>query len=274
MRAQVLRLLKVSLFLFLILFSGQFIAQVKLCSWNIKDLGVSKSDSELDTIANIVKDFDIVAIQEVVAGYGGAQAIAKLSDKLNRKGAQWDYVISNPTKSSPYRTERYAYLWKPGRIKRISKPWLESEYESCIDREPYFSKFSYKGKIFTILNFHAIPKSKQPETEIKYFKFFPGLYPNNNLIFAGDFNCPQSHTVFNPLKSMGYKPVLQSQKTSLKLSCDKSCLSEEYDNIFYNITSIEVIKYGVIHFYKKYEDLKAARYISDHIPVWMEFDVF
>jgi hypothetical protein len=30
-----------------------------------------------------VRDYDIIAIQEVVAGYGGAQAVAKLADELN-----------------------------------------------------------------------------------------------------------------------------------------------------------------------------------------------
>jgi hypothetical protein len=45
-----------------------------------------------------------------------------------------------------------------------------------------------------------ITKQTKPETEIKYFKFFPGEYPTLNLIFAGDFNCPQSHTVFIPLR--------------------------------------------------------------------------
>jgi hypothetical protein len=34
----------------------------------------------------------IIAIQEVVAGYGGAQAVAKLADELNRKGSKWIMV--------------------------------------------------------------------------------------------------------------------------------------------------------------------------------------
>jgi hypothetical protein len=39
----------------------------------------------------------------------------------------------------------------------------------------------------------------QPETEIKYFKFFPDEYPTLNLIFVGDFNCPITYG-FNPLR--------------------------------------------------------------------------
>jgi hypothetical protein len=75
-----------------------------------------------------------------------------------------------------------------------------------------FRYISIPDKQFTVVNFHAITK---PETEIKYFKFFPE-YPTLNLIFAGDFNCPQSHTVFIPLRKMGYQSILVGQKTSLK----------------------------------------------------------
>jgi len=81
----------------------------------------SKSNGEISFIANTVKDYDIVALQEVVAGDGCAQAVAKLADKLNRKGAKWDYSISDPTSSSAYKTERYAFLWKTNRVKKIGK---------------------------------------------------------------------------------------------------------------------------------------------------------
>ena len=73
-------------------------------------------------MAKILKDFDVAAIQEVVAGHGGAQAVAQLADELNRTGSQWDYVISSPTSSSAYKTERYAFLWKTAVVKKIGKP--------------------------------------------------------------------------------------------------------------------------------------------------------
>ena len=202
--------------LFLLFITTTLFSQPKLLSWNIENFGQSKSNQEISFIANTLRDYDIVAIQEVVAGDGGAQAVAKLADELNRKGTKWDYVISDPTSSSAYKTERYAFLWKTSKIKKIGKAWLEKRYHLEIDREPYFCTFQYESKQFTVVNFHAITKSKQPETEIKYFKFLPDEYPTLNLLFVGDFNCPQSHTVFNPLKKMGYKSILINQKTSLK----------------------------------------------------------
>jgi endonuclease/exonuclease/phosphatase family metal-dependent hydrolase len=66
-------------------------------SWNIENLGKSKSDQQIAFIATTIQDFDLIAIQEVVAGYGGAQAVTRLAGELNRKGTSWDYVISDPT---------------------------------------------------------------------------------------------------------------------------------------------------------------------------------
>lgn len=249
-------------------------AQVKLLSWNLENLGSSKTDKTLTYIANTLKDYDVVSIQEVVAGYGGAQAIAKLADELNRKGAKWDYSISDPTSSSAYKTERYAFLWKTAVVKLVGKPWLEKKYHLEIDREPYFATFEYNEKQFTLANFHAITKNKQPETEIKHFKNLPEQYPTLNIVFIGDFNCPQSHTVFNSLKKMGYKPAFENQKTSLKKKCENNnCLSNEFDNIWYNSTKIAIRYPRAIHFYKDFNDFAKAREVSDHIPLAIELEI-
>lgn len=90
----------------------------------------------------------------------------------------------------------------------------------------------------------------------------------------GDFNCPQSNNVFNPLKSKGYKPVLIGQKTTLRMKCINSdCLASEYDNIFYPSNKIRFLNSGVIHFYQLSSDMKAARKISDHVPVIFIFAI-
>lgn len=258
----------------LLFFSSQSFAQTKIISWNIENFGKSKSQASLDFIAGTINDYDIAAIQEVVAGFGGSQTVAKLVALLNQKGTKWDYSISDPTSGNSYKKERYAFLWKTNKAKLKGKAWLEKKYHSEIDREPYFATFEINKKTFTVVNFHAITKSKQPETEIKYFKFLPQEYPDLNLIFSGDFNCPQSHTVFYPLKKMGYISMLQNQKTTLKQKCQgENCLASEFDNIFYYPGKLKYINSGAILFYKNFDSLKEARKISDHIPIWLQFSL-
>ena len=263
------------LFITLLLFvfsAGTGYTQIKICTWNIQHFGKSKSPEEMGFIANMLKEFDIIAIQEVVAGHGGPQAVARLADELNRKGQKWDYALSEPTQGTPYSSERYAFIWKTSSVQRVGKPWLDKNYELEIDREPFCIDFKHQDSEFTIVSMHAIPKSKQPETELKYLKFLPELYHDKNLVFLGDFNTAESNSVFLPLKNMCYLPVIVGQKTSLRTKCTPNCLASEYDNIFLESEKTQLLGSGVIHFYESFPDLKAARKISDHIPVWAEID--
>ncbi len=246
-------------------------AQIKMLSWNLENFGKSKSDVALLYIANTVKDYDVVAIQEVVAGEGGAQAVARLADELNRKGSMWDYTISNPTTGSPNKSERYAYLWKTARVSLIGKAWLEKRYQLEMDREPFLAKFSFEGKEVTLVTFHAITKAKKPENELRYFKDMIVEYPTLNLVFMGDFNCPQSNTVFKLIRTMGYESAFRGQKTSLKRECKKGeCLASEFDNIWYKKGIVSIKNSKSIPFFTSFKDLKSARTVSDHIPVTTE----
>ncbi|HEX8270437.1 MAG TPA: endonuclease/exonuclease/phosphatase family protein [Flavobacterium sp.] len=254
-------------FLLLVFHCGS--AQVSVVSWNIANFGKSKSDSTIVFIAKTLENFDIVALQEVVAGNGGAQAVARLASELNRTGSKWDYIVSDPTTGNPHQSERYAFLWKTATIKKIGKAWLDSTYSAEIEREPYLCRFQYEQKVFTLVSFHAIPKKRQPETEIKYFKFFPQIYSSENLVFSGDFNLPQSHTVFHPLRKIGFKPTLTNSKTSLRQNCDKGdCLASEYDNIWYDSAKIFTTESDTIPFHLNFSEMQEARKVSDHLPVF------
>lgn len=245
-----------------------------ITSWNLKDFGQSKTAEQITFIANTLSAFDAVAIQEVVAGYGGPKAVIRLVNELNKGGAQWEYTISHGTSSDRYSKERYAFLWKKARLQKVGEAWLENKYQLEIEREPYFVRFKTGKKTFTLSSFHAQPKSKQPEKEIKYFQNLPALYPAEVLIFCGDFNLPQSHSVFTPLKKMGYAASLKGQKTSLRQKCiNNDCLASEYDNFFYPTAKVKLIESGIVPFYKGFEDFKAARKLSDHVPVYLEFSL-
>ncbi|PWS29540.1 endonuclease [Pedobacter yonginense] len=256
-------------------FCGLAQTQVSILSWNLKDLGISKTQTEFAFMANLMKGYDLVAIQEVVAGPNGPKAVAELALELNRTGFSWDYTISAVTSGgSVHKSERYAVLWKTARLKKLGQGWLEKTYGKLIEREPFYVRFRMGNKEFQLANYHAITKSKQPETEIKYFKFLPALYPERSIIFCGDYNLPQSHSVFEPLKKTGFRPALTKQKTSLRQRCiNGDCLASEFDNFFFDASAMKLKSAGVIHFYRKFSTLKAARKLSDHIPIFMTIEL-
>ena len=262
------------LLLFLIFFQYFAFSQVEkvgLISWNIRDFGKSKNGKELNQIADIVKDADILAIQEVVAGYGGAQAVAKLADILNRKGSKWDYVVSDPTNSPKYVAERYAFIWKTRHIKIKNRGWLLDTLDGKIDREPFLLDFYLKKQKFTIINFHSRPYNKDPESEIKALSGFIMDSIATPLIIAGDFNVDEKEPIFDPLKSKGYNATITNLKTTLKRTCKRGdYLNHPIDNIFYS-NGIIKIEGGVIDFVKFCDHLEQARKLSDHLPVFLKF---
>ncbi len=245
---------------------------ISLISWNIQDFGKTKNSEELDRMAEILRDADIVALQEVVAGYGGAQAVAKLADDLNRKGAKWDYVYSNPTNSPKYVTERYAFLWKTKNIKIKKRGALISKLDSLVDREPFFLDFYINGRKLSVINFHSRPHDKNPEREIlaitEYLDSDDFKHP---IILAGDFNVDQKKEVFMGLRAQGYNASVIDAKTTLKKNCSTNgYLNYPIDNIFYSNKIVLKSSY-VIDFVKSCENLSSARALSDHLPVVLNF---
>jgi len=247
---------------------------ISICSWNLCDFGKTKSDSEIEYISNKVNDFDILLIQEVVAGDGGADAVVRLFNSLNSKGFKWDYSLSNPTTTindTKNKCERYAFLWKTSAVKHIGNSWLEKQYNLEIEREPFFCTFrdNNNDKEFTLVNFHAITQQAQPEREIKYFKFMPSEYANLHLLFCGDFNCNERNTVFIPLGKLGFEPIFSEQKTSLKKECKQDdCLASAFDNAYYDSKYFQVSNSNIIPFYEDFSNFSDARKISDHVPIF------
>ncbi|WP_405570160.1 endonuclease/exonuclease/phosphatase family protein [Winogradskyella sp. Asnod2-B02-A] len=250
---------------------------IKLITWNIQDLGQTKNTEEIAFIVDVLKDFDIVAIQEVVAKHpAGAQKVAKIADELNRKGAKWDYIISDPTKSpSVYMSERYAYLWKTSKIDIQGRAYLDKELAEVIVREPYIAEFKEisTGYKFHVVNFHSRKHDDNPELEISNIKNYQERLNTDKLLIVGDFNLNEKHKVWDDFYKQGFESAVKDSQTTLKRKCTfGQYLSYSIDNIYYT-KEIELKNSGVVDYIKTCENLKAARLISDHLPVFLEFNI-
>lgn len=264
---------KLSFIIVLFYFSPLFsqTEEITLISWNVQDFGQTKSGAELEKIANIVRDADIIAIQEVVAGYGGAQAVAKLTDILNRKGASWDYIISDPTKSSKYMLERYAYIWKNKHIKIKNRGRLISELQGQIEREPLAVDFYIGNKQFSLYNYHSIPNQKNPRPEITALTNYLINNTKSPTLVAGDFNMTESDPIFSRLMNNGYSPSIKNTKTTIKRKCHNlEYLNYSIDNIYVS-RGISKIDSGAIDFVLVCDEIENARKLSDHLPVFLTF---
>lgn len=252
--------------------------KVKLLTWNIQDLGRTKDESEVLQIAKIIKSYDIVAIQEVVAkDPRGAQAVAKIVDNLNRMGSKWDYKVSDPTKSSsPQASERYAFIWKTSSIKMVERPFLDAELQNNCEREPFVGKFKRaKGTTpFYIVNVHSVPHNKSPEQEIIHFKDYQKRLETDLVFICGDFNLNEKHAVWDEFYKMGFESAVQNNKTTLKRACkDGNYLNHPIDNIYFDGDVILKERANKVDFVNTCDNLDVARGISDHLPVFLEFSI-
>lgn len=242
---------------------------IALVTWNLYNFGRSKDAQEIAFIARVLRDYDLVAVQEVSTGPAGAQAVARLVDELDRTGTDWDYALSDPTTGAG--SERYAYLWKPSRLRLIGRPWLEEALADPVDREPFLARFEANGRRMLAASFHAVPSSKDPEREVMLLDTLHHLYEEDHLLVMGDFNLSQRAGAFDGLKTLGYVPVLVDQRTSLKMRRQGGeHLASEYDNIFYEGGPLRPGRAGALDFSVGFETLREARTISDHLPVYLE----
>lgn len=244
-----------------------------MITWNIQDLGQSKDDAEIRAMVQILRDADLVLIQEVVGkDPAGAQKVAAIADGLNRTGARWDYRISDRTNSpSPYISERYAIFWKPSKLQLQGRAMLDANLAAQCDREPFLARFKVSGDTsrFWVANFHARKHDKEPEEEIKHFISYPERLGTEAVIIAGDFNLDEQHEVWTPFYAEGFRSALEETPTTLKRKCN---LRGEYvnyaiDNIFYPQSRFSVSNAMRIDFVESCDLLEIARGISDHLPV-------
>lgn len=244
---------------------------LRLISWNIQNLGKSKDDTEISYMAKVLKDADVVAVQEVSTTFYGPQAVAKIADALNRSGSKWEYSVSDPTVGEG--KERYAYLWKPSKVK-LKTAFLEQSLVNAIDREPYLARFEAQGKTMLLVNFHAVPTDKSPMREIRLLPSIQEKYPQDNIIMMGDFNLSEKEPAFDGLKKIALTPAFTKTKTSLKIhEKDGDHFSAEYDNFYCNKQKLSIKSAGRIDFTKDFPTVEMAHSISDHVPIVMEFQI-
>jgi len=251
--------------------AGTDAPQIRLVTWNLYNFGRTKDDREIAIAAQTLRDADLVAAQEIVTSPPGAQAIGKLDRELDRTGAAWDYRISPPTTGPG--TEKYAFLWKPSRLRLMGRAWLEASLADSLDREPYLARFEHRksGHTLLVASLHAIPTSKDPEREIALLDRLHWQYETDHVVIVGDFNLDEDDSAFNELRGLGYASVLDDQPTSLRRTRrdgPAGHLANEYDNIFYETAPFGTTRGGVLDFTTRFSSLKEARSLSDHLPVY------
>jgi len=253
--------------------------ELNIVSWNLKDFGKTRTDDDIDMIANVIQEYDIIAIQEVVAkDRGGVKAVERLCNQLNAHQTIWKFIYSQPTNSpSGNISERYAFLYKETKVSLITA-YLIEELESYVNREPYVASFDFKGIGITIVNYHACThQNHYPERqEIKYVTAWLRNEHYSDVVFVGDMNLNVNDKGFDSLKN-SFENVFNGEKTSLKEECVfGNYLSKAEDNIFYSLNNFRFLNGKAINFIGTIncESVSWKRNsFSDHLPILIKLGI-
>ncbi|EGZ17445.1 hypothetical protein PHYSODRAFT_300521 [Phytophthora sojae] len=108
-----------------------------VASWNIRNISRRKETVLLERIADVLDEFDLVALQEV----RDLIVLKRLKTML----PGWDYVVSEPvgrkTPGMKKRVERYAFFYRRSAVHLVEKCWLLERDKNMFNRLPCVATF-------------------------------------------------------------------------------------------------------------------------------------
>lgn len=276
-----------------------------IATWNIRSLGGFYPDwgenpgspkrnlRALAIIAEIISNFDIVAIQEVRRE---TTAIRFLLEKF--LGQNWGLILTDVTAGICGNEERLAFLFDRRRVSPsglageiVLPPNAEGDPVQQFCRTPYLVGFQAREDHFTLLtahiNYGETPQDRLPELtalaaytarEIRDRSTTPGS-EERNLIVLGDMNIDRrgENPLFDAFVSTGL--FVPHQIISLKTTYNSK--PKHYDQIGWFMDQSSTLRYngkaGIIDFsgtvFQEMSNFLMSFRVSDHFPLWVEFNL-
>lgn len=251
-------------------------------TFNVQKFGESKLSKPevMNRLRELAYPFDVLAIQEIVSQ--DVPVIQEFVKTLNQQfNANFNYVASPWLGDTSYK-ERYAFIFDASRVKLLEQPFVISDPENKVHREPLVARFSVRPApgqtpfTFVLVNVHTDPDVAAVEMDqvSLWINFLEKLYEGqeDDILVLGDFNLdPQK--IFSETQFAGrpeWQSVLDNTVTT-NLSGNKS-----YDNILLRAdrTGEYLRRSGVVDFATKFKlSEEEAKDISDHLPVWAGFSM-
>ncbi|HEV2132230.1 MAG TPA: endonuclease/exonuclease/phosphatase family protein [Longimicrobiaceae bacterium] len=270
-------------------------------TWNIQQFGrVHRAWEEnpgspkrnlraMAIIAEIVRRFDVVAIQEVKRDTSGIRMLVE-----GFLGPNWSVILSDVSAGEKGNHERLAYVYD---TRRVTPSGLAGEIVLSpvdgiaveqFDRTPYIVGFRSATDRFALLTAHIRygdhPQARIPELhslarftaeEIRDRSRFAGA-EETNLIVLGDFNINRrsGDPLFDAFVSTGLfvpEPIREVKTTY-------GAEAKHYDQIAWFMGDLDLLsegRAGVVDFtgavYQVLTLRQMSYRVSDHFPLWVEF---
>jgi endonuclease/exonuclease/phosphatase family metal-dependent hydrolase len=253
-----------------------FADEVKVASFNIQNLGKTKIKKKpvMKTLASTMREFDIIAVQEV--SDISEQAPQALLDKLNESGRHYDILLSPRTGEQPddkTAQEQYAFYFDTDTVEaKDAGALFDDSANDLFQREPFTAQFGLKGTsfTFTITTIHTQPKQAVPEIDALFevYEDVKSRYPGEaNHMIVGDYNASCTYAKPADLASLKIRGSSFSwivpDNVDTTVSPTTDCA---YDRIVLTkALNKHFSEWGIADWF-------TSKAVSDHWPVWVTLD--
>ena len=252
---------------------------LSIANFNIQVFGKSKAGKKevMGTLAQIIRRFDVVAIEEIRDKSG--TAIKKLEARVDALGDDYSLVVG-PRLGRTSSKEQYAFIYRSDRVV-CEETYTFGDSADRFHREPMVGLFRDKlsGLRFVLIAIHTDPDEATEEIygladvaeDVK--NHFPG---ESHVVILGDLNADCSYYDEEdsgvPLRRSAYSWLItNAMDTNLaKSDCayDRIIVSQEMRSHFTGDA-------GVYRFDEVFGlNRKEAKAVSDHYPVYATFSAF
>ena len=253
--------------------------EIKIASFNIQVFGESKSKKKeiMDVLAKTIRNFDVVAIQEIRDDKNMAlpYLIQIINETANSYAQKYNYIAS-PRLGRTNSKEQYAFIYNTSKIKPNGSNYVYNDISDVFEREPFITNF-VSGKFdFSLVNIHTKPTDAKHEINAlcDVVKDAVNRSPKNkDVIVLGDYNADGSY--FSESAITGFRVAQYFLSIPDNFDTTVSENTNTYDRIVFQkqYTSEDFSgKVGVFRFDEEYHLSKQmAKQVSDHYPVWAVF---
>lgn len=250
---------------------------IRIGSFNAQVLGRSKSDKlvVMEILARIVRQFDVLAIQEISAEDNNV--LARLIERINSTGRRYDYVAGRALgRSNP--KEQYAFFFDRESVEiDRNQLYTVEDPDQLLYRPPLVGFFRVRGPAaeeaftFTLVNLRMDPAVAERERALldDVFRLVrDDGRKEDDVILLGDFQADDQQ-----LGPIGEIPGMTVAISETPTNTDQT---EQLDNLVFDskATSEFTGRSGTLNLMRQFNlSLQEALEISDHLPVWAEFSI-
>ena len=253
-------------------------AAIRIASFNIQVFGTSKLSNPrvANILAEIVRRFDVVAIQEIRAKT--PDVLPRFVDLINSTGRHYDFVVG-PRLGRTSSKEQYAFIYDSASIETDRAAlYTVADPDDLLHREPLVAWFRVRGPppeqafTFTLINIHTDPDETRTELDA-----LAGVYravrsdgrTEDDVILLGDLNVDDRH-----LGKLGEVPQILWAVSGVPTNTRGDKL---YDNMLFSQTATSEFmgRAGVFDMIREFNiTMDEALRVSDHMPIWAEFSIY